>query len=253
VGDIVVSVPVAVDADGLHGIGYSNRYPGGYGELMVINDITGLKVPNGLSPRLAALTEPFAVGVHAVAKSGIRQGDAAIVLGCGPVGLAVIGALRLQGIEPIVAADFSAKRRALAEGLGATEVVDPREVPAIEAWRHIDGIRPVVIFEAVGVPTMIDGAMRMAPRGTRIVIVGVCMEEDPIQPMVGILHELSLQFVLGYEPDEFAAALRAIAEGRVDLAPLITGTVPIDSVPEAFEELAHPDAHAKILVEGTAR
>jgi threonine dehydrogenase-like Zn-dependent dehydrogenase len=253
VGDIVVSVPVAVDADGLHGIGYSNRYPGGYGELMVINDITGLKVPNGLSPRLAALTEPFAVGVHAVAKSGIRQGDAAIVLGCGPVGLAVIGALRLQGIEPIVAADFSAKRRALAEGLGATEVVDPRDVPAIEAWRHIDGIRPVVIFEAVGVPTMIDGAMRMAPRRTRIVIVGVCMEEDPIQPMVGILHELSLQFVLGYEPDEFAAALRAIAEGRVDLAPLITGTVPINSVPEAFEELAHPDAHAKILVEGTAR
>jgi threonine dehydrogenase-like Zn-dependent dehydrogenase len=187
-----------------------------------------------------------------VAKSGIRQGDAAIVLGCGPVGLAVIGALRLQGIEPIVAADFSAKRRDLAEGLGATEVVDPRAVPAIEAWRRIDGIRPVVIFEAVGVPSMLDAAMRMAPRGTRIVVVGVCMEEDRIQPMVGILHELSMQFVLGYEPDEFAAALRAIAEGRVDLAPLITGTVPIDSVPEAFEELAHPDAHAKILVEGTA-
>src|SRR4051812_48670563 len=107
VGDIVVSMPVAVDAEGLHGIGYSNRYPGGYGELVVLNDIIGLKVPAGLPPRLAALTEPFAVGVHAVARSGIRQGDAAVVLGCGPVGLAVIGALRLQGIEPIVAADFS--------------------------------------------------------------------------------------------------------------------------------------------------
>jgi threonine dehydrogenase-like Zn-dependent dehydrogenase len=249
VGDIVVSMPVAVDADGLHGIGYSNRYPGGYSELIVLNDITGLKVPAGLSPRLAALTEPFAVGVHAVAKSGIRQGDAAIVLGCGPVGLAVIGALRLKGIEPIVAADFSPKRRALAEGLGAAEVVDPRQVPAIEAWRRIDGIRPVVVFEAVGVPGMLDAAMRMAPRGTRILVVGVCMQEDRIQPIIGILRELNLQFVLGYEPDEFAAALRAIAEGRVDLEPLITGTVPVDGVPQAFADLSQPDAHAKILVE----
>jgi len=249
VGDIVVSVPVAFDAEGLYAVGYSSRYPGGYAEAMVLNDITGIKVPAVLSPRLAALTEPFAVGVHAVAKSGIRQGDAAIVLGCGPVGLAVIGALRLQGIEPIVAADFSAKRRALAEGLGATEVVDPRDVPAIEAWRHIDGIRPLVVFEAVGVPGMIDAAMRMAPRGSRVVVVGVCMQEDRIQPMAGIRGELSLQFVLGYEPDEFAQSLHAIADGTVDLAPIITGTVDLDGVPGAFADLARPDAHAKILVQ----
>ena len=79
---------------------------------------------------MAALTEPLAVGVHAVAKSRIARGDAALVLGCGPVGLACIAELRMRGIGPIVAADFSPKRRALAEQLGADVVVDPRETPA---------------------------------------------------------------------------------------------------------------------------
>jgi threonine dehydrogenase-like Zn-dependent dehydrogenase len=249
VGDIVVSVPVAFDPDGLHAVGYSSRYPGGYAEAMVLNDVTGIRVPAGLSPRLAALTEPFAVGVHAVAKSRIEPGDAAIVLGCGPVGLAVIGALRLKGIGPIIAADFSPTRRALAAGLGVDEVVDPNETTAIAAWQRVDGVRPLVVFEAVGVPGMIDAAMRMVPRGSRVVVVGVCMQEDRIQPMAGIRGELSVQFVLGYEPDEFAQALQAIADGAVDLAPIITGTVDLDGVPGAFADLARPDAHAKILVE----
>jgi threonine dehydrogenase-like Zn-dependent dehydrogenase len=250
VGDVVVSMPVAFDGDGLHALGFSSRYPGGYAETMVFNDVTGIRVPAGLPPRLAALTEPFAVGVHAVAKSRIEIGESAVVLGCGPVGLAVIGALRLKGIGPIVAADFSPARRALAAGLGADEVVDPSAVPAIEAWRRIDGVRTLVVFEAVGVPGMLDAAMRMVPRGSRLLVVGVCMQEDRIHPMVGIRSELSLQFALGYEPDEFVSSLHAIADGTVDLEPIITGSIGIDGVPQAFDDLAHPDLHAKILVEG---
>jgi threonine dehydrogenase-like Zn-dependent dehydrogenase len=249
VGDRVVSMPGLFDADGMHALGYSSRYPGGYGELMVVSDLLAIKVPDGLPARLAGLTEPLAVGVHAVARSRIGRGDAALVLGCGPVGLAVVAALRLQGVGPIVAADYSPTRRALAAGLGADEVVDPSVIPAIEAWRRVDGVRPLVVFEAVGVAGMLDAAMRMAPKGTRIVVVGVCMQEDRIQPIVGILRELSLQFVLGYEPDEFTASLHHIADGRVELDPIITGSVGVDGVPQAFDDLGHPDAHAKILVE----
>ncbi|MTA15022.1 MAG: zinc-binding dehydrogenase, partial [Actinobacteria bacterium] len=233
---------------GLHGIGFSNRYNGGYAELMVLNELLGIKVPAGLPPELAALTEPLAVGVHAVAKSRIASGDAAIVLGLGPVGLACIAELRMRGIGPIVGADFSPKRRQLAEALGADVVVDPRDTPAIDAWRRIDGQRPLVIFEAVGVPGMIEQAMRMAPKDARILVVGACMQEDRIHPMLGIGRELSIQFVLGYQPDEFARALRAIAEGEVDLSPWLTGTVDIDGVPQAFHDLGNPEAHAKILV-----
>ena len=248
VGDTIVSMPVAFDEHGMHGIGFSNDYPGGYAELMVINELMGIKVPNGLSVDLAALTEPLAVGVHAVAMSRITSGESAVVLGLGPVGLACIAELRMRGIGPIIAADFSPKRRALAELMGADAVVDPAETSAIDAWRKVDGLRPLVIFEAVGVPGMINEAMRVAPRHARILVVGACMQQDQLYPMLGIRRELSLQFVLAYEPAEFNYALTAIADGRVDLAPWITGRVGIDDVPQAFTDLGNPEAHAKILI-----
>jgi threonine dehydrogenase-like Zn-dependent dehydrogenase len=91
--------------------------------------------------------------------------------------------------------------------------------------------------------------MAPAPRHSRIVVVGVCMEPDTIYPMLGISKELTLQFVLGYTPDEFAATLGHIAEGRIPTTPLITGRVGIEGVAGAFEALASPDRHAKILVE----
>jgi threonine dehydrogenase-like Zn-dependent dehydrogenase len=248
VGDVIVSMPVAFDAQGLHGIGFSNIYNGGYAELMVLNELMGMKIPSSLGVELAALTEPLAVGVHAVAKSRIQAGESAIVIGLGPVGLAVIAELKMRCIGPIVAADFSPRRRGLAERLGADVVVDPDEEPVISAWRRTAGTRPVVIFEAVGVPGMIDQAMRIAPKNARILIVGVCMQPDVIHPMLGIGRELNLQFALGYEPAEFMSALAALADGKVDLSPWLTGTVDIDGVPGAFADLANPEAHAKILV-----
>ncbi len=247
-GDVVTSMPVMLSGSEFAGIGYSNQFNGGYAERMLLTAALCLKVPEGLDPRHAALTEPMAVGLHAVAKSGIAKGDAALVMGCGPVGLAVIAALKLAGIEPIVAADFSPARRVLATRQGAHEVVDPKQEPGIDAWKRVDGARPLVIFEAVGVPGMLDRAMRDAPRLTRILVVGVCMETDSIWPMLGINKELTLQFALGYTPDEFSRTLASIAAGDIDVAPLITGEVGIAGVPGAFEALANPDAHAKILV-----
>jgi threonine dehydrogenase-like Zn-dependent dehydrogenase len=249
VGDVVVSMPMAFDARGLHPIGFSNLYPGGYAEHIVLDELLTIKVPSGLPHRMAAMTEPLAVGVHAVAKSGIAPGDAAVVIGLGPVGLACIAAMKMLGIGPIVGADYSPVRRALAEHLGCDEVVDPATERAIDAWRRIDGTKPLVVFEAVGVPGMIEQTMRMAPKGSRILVVGVCMQEDRIHPMHGIGKELTLQFVLAYEPAEFASSLDAIANERVDLAPLLTGVVTIEGIPQAFVDLGNPDAHAKILVE----
>ncbi|TML42212.1 MAG: zinc-binding dehydrogenase [Actinobacteria bacterium] len=248
-GTVVTSMPVLVTFDGIVPLAYNNDFPAGYAERMLLSAPMLLEVPNGLLPQHAALTEPMAVGIHAVARSGIRAGEAALVLGCGPVGLAVVAALRLRDVEPIVAADFSPARRELARTLGAHEAVDPREEPGVEAWRRVDGRRTLVVFEAVGVPGMIDSAFRDAPPGSRVVVVGVCMEEDVIQPFFAIAKELNVQFALAYDPTEFAGALRSIAEGEIDVTPLITGTVGIDGVPAAFEDLAHPDAHAKILVE----
>lgn len=247
-GDRVVSLPVVIGDGGMHSIGYSNRYPGGYGERMALSAMLLLKVPNGLDHERAALTEPMAVGRHAVARSRIAAGDAAVVIGCGPVGLAVIADLARLGIGPIVAADLSPARRALAVTMGATEVVDPTVEAPVDAWRRIDGVRPLVLFEAVGVPGMIDRTMAAAPKGSRVLVVGVCMEADSIRPMIGIAKELDVSFALGYSYEEFAGTLRSIAEGELDVAPLVTGRVPIEGVPGAFDALAAPDAHCKILV-----
>jgi threonine dehydrogenase-like Zn-dependent dehydrogenase len=248
-GAIVTSIPVLFTPEGaLRPIVYSNEVAGGYGERMLLSAPMITEVPNGLDFRHAALTEPMAVGLHAVNKSGIQPGEGALVLGCGPVGLAVIGALRRQGIETILAADFSPARRALATTMGATDVVDPEVEPAFEAWHRVGGSRALVCFEAVGVPGIIDGVLRDAPHSTRLVVVGVCMEADRINPFFGISKELSVQFCLAYDPMEFNDTLRAIAEGELPVAPLITGEVDLDGVADAFAALGSPDDHCKILV-----
>lgn len=247
-GDVIVSVPVVMDAGGVHMIGYDNDYPGGYSQQLALSDMLCMKVPNGLDPKLAALTEPMAVGLHAVNKSNVTPAHAAVVMGCGPVGLAVIAALHTLGVESIVAADFSATRRGLAATMGATEVVDPTEESAIAAWRRVDGSRSLVVFEAVGVPGMLEAAILEAPSSSQILVVGVCMVADTFRPMIAVGKELNIQFAFGYDPGEFGDTLRRIAEGDYDVAPMITAEVPLEGVADAFVALGDPEAHAKILV-----
>ena len=137
VGTRVCAMPVLINARGVSAVGYSNENPGGYGELMRLTEMLLLEVPNGLSTERAALTEPMAVGYHAVQKARLGIDDAPLVIGCGPVGLAVIAALKLGGVHPIVAADFSPRRRELALQMGADVVVDPKEKSPYASWREM--------------------------------------------------------------------------------------------------------------------
>jgi len=245
-GTRVCAMPVMLESDGPKGMGYSNKYVGGYAEQMLLSAPMLLEVPNGLPSDHAALTEPLAVGVHAVVKAALKGDEAPLVVGTGPVGLAVIAALRLKGIRPIVAADFSPKRRELAIKMGADAAVDPAtESP----YARLAPGRRVAVFECVGVPGMLQQMFEKVPREARVVVVGVCMEPDKIEPMFGIVKELSLQFVLGYTPEEFARSLRLLAEGQIDAPSLITGKVGLDAVKDAFNELGNPERHTKILVE----
>lgn len=245
-GTRVCSMPVMPRPDAPRTVGYSNDYPGGFGERMVLAAPLLLEVPNGLSSEHAALTEPLAVGIHAVAKASLEGDEAPLVIGCGPVGLAVIVGLRLRGIHPIVAADFSPKRRELAARMGADVVIDPaRENP----YARLSADKQAMIFECVGVPGLIQQILEGAPRGARVVVAGVCMEADTIEPLFAIVKELNLQFVIGYTPDEFASCLGLLADGKVDAGSLITGKVGLDEVKGAFAELGNPERHTKILVE----
>jgi threonine dehydrogenase-like Zn-dependent dehydrogenase len=248
-GDLVVSVPMAFTATGLELLGFSNRYPGAFADRMLLTAGMCLPVPNGLDARVASLTEPLAVAVHAVNKSELQPGDGALVLGAGPIGLAIIAVLRAHGVAPIVASDFSPRRRELATAMGATSVVDPGVEPAIDGWTRAAGGATPVVFEAIGVPGILDDICRAVPPHTRVTVVGVCMEPDSFLPLVAVAKELRFQFVVYYDPAEFADTLRRLAEGEIDPSPLITGVVGIDGVPGAFSALHNPETHAKIVVE----
>jgi threonine dehydrogenase-like Zn-dependent dehydrogenase len=248
-GDLVVSVPYLVRGATLLPLGFVNDAPGGFAERMLLTAALCLRVPNGLDHRRAALTEPMAVALHAVNRAGIQPGDTAVVIGCGPIGLALITWLAARGVELVVASDLSARRRALAAAVGAQVVVDPADEPVVDAWRRVDGLSPVVVFEAVGVPGMLDQAIFEAPTGSRIVVAGVCMQPDTIRPLIAIVKELDLRFVYAYSEAEFSDTLHSLAEGEIDVSPLVSGTVGLDGVATAFEVLRAADHHVKVLVE----
>lgn len=264
-GTRVVSVPVTMHGMGAEMLGFSNRLPGGFAEQMLLTEAMVLEVPNGLPTDKAALTEPFAVGAHAVAKARLEPKSVSLVVGCGPVGLAVIGALKAMGHGPVIAADFSPRRRAAAEKLGADIVVDPAVENPHERWEALGVPRtraaqsmmqmmgnPVarpVVFECVGSPGVLQSLIEAAPAGAQIVVAGVCMETDRIEPSIAITKEIELTFVFGYTPEEFAMTLRQLAEGVIDVDGLVTGRVALDGVAGAFTALGDPEAHVKILVQ----
>jgi threonine dehydrogenase-like Zn-dependent dehydrogenase len=241
-GTIVTSIPVLLSAKGAEPIVYSNNTIGGYAERMLLSSLLLLPIPNGLDPKHAALTEPMAVGLHAANKSNIAPGETALVLGCGPIGIAIIAALRARGVENIVASDFSPKRRELASAMGAHQTLDAAQ------GSPFDTVKAAVVFEAIGVPGIIDDVLLRARSGTRLVVAGVCMESDTFHPFFAIAKEINVQFSLAYGPEEFAESLRSLAEGEIDVSPLITGEVGLDGVGAAFDNLADPERHCKILV-----
>lgn len=263
-GDVVVSLPVLMNASGADSIGLSSNTPGAFAQELLLSEALTLHVPQGLSPEHAALTEPLAVGEHAVVMGDPGKDHVCMVIGCGPVGLAVIASLKARGLGPIVAADYSAERRAAAERMGADRIVDPAQVSPHASWAELgvpatraDGLiaaamgrdvkRPL-IFECVGVPGVIQSLAEAAPPGSRIVVAGVCMDTDKLEPLVFILKEIELRFVLGYSRDEFAASLRHLADGTTRYHEIITGVVGLDETPEAFTRLQTDKSQIKILV-----
>ncbi len=288
-GTRVVSFPLLRNGGAVHPTGLSTSAPGGYAEQVLVEQSLSFAVPNGLPSEIAALTEPMAVGLHAVRRSDIKKNQVAVVIGCGPVGLAVIGMLKASGVRTVIASDFSAARRALATQLGADVVVDPAtESPFASAPEHghltaapdvfdlavgtMDKLRRIplvpwhriwqladatglatpkhpVIFECVGVPGVIDELMSTAPLFSRIVVVGVCMQPDTVRPAMGINKEIDLRFVLGYTPAEFREALHLLADGKINAQPVVTATVGLGGVDAAFTALGTAEQHAKILID----
>ncbi len=246
-GDRVVSVPFLMRDGAPIAIGANVEVDGAYAEYFLGTEALLIRVPDEVPDEAAALVEPLGIAVHAVAKSRLTGDDQpCVVLGCGPIGLAIIAVLRMRGVSRIVASDFSTKRRELAAKMGATQTVHPKQEGVFD---RLDQVAPVLVFDCTGVRGVLSQAINTVPIGSQIVVAGIPQGEDTFNPMIAIAKELNLQFVLYYTPDEFAEALLAVASGKIDWRPLVTGTVGLDGVAEAFTALEDPEQHAKIMID----
>lgn len=269
-GTRVVAMPMLLrDQPVLLGLA-GTATPGGYAENMVLSEALLIPVPDDLDTEIAALTEPLAVALRSLNRVEAGQNDVPCVLGCGPIGLAVIALLKARGIGPIVAADLSDERRDLAGRIGADVVVDPTADSPYQAWMAAAAtddpelmapattvagalpLRPTVGFECTGAPGVLQEMIAGAPAGSRIAVAGINLSTDGIEPAQAIVKELDLRFCLYYSPVEFAQTLAMLAAGEVDAAPLITGRTGLDGVADAFDRLSTSPSDAKIMIDPSA-
>lgn len=288
VGTTIAALPILRSDTGVHLTGFDRSAPGGYAEYVLVEESLTFPVPDRVSLDSAAFTEPLTVARHAVRRSGFRTRRPSVVIGCGPIGLAVILMLKAAGARNVIASDPSPGRRRLAVRCGADVVVDPRQQSPWDAVRMKDPVSSTpelldfaltttrrvrsvpflsvekvffgadrlgrspagpVVFECAGVPGIIDHIIGHAPLRSCVVVVGLCTSVDHFRPAVALSKEIDLKFAFGYDPAEFSQTLGWIASGKVDPSPLHTGTIGLDGVAHAFDELSSGESHAKILID----
>ena len=249
VGARVASMPFVIKNGTSVLVGSNPETPGAYAEFMVLTESLLLNVPDEVPDEAAALVEPVGIAVHAVNKAQLNGDETAVVVGCGPIGLAVAAVLKARGFRHIVAADLSPKRRELAGQLGATVVVDAAKESVVARASALTPGATLVIFENTGAPGMLHRTVLEAPAGTQVVVTGIAAGDESFIPMVAISKELLFRFVIYYSAAEFAEALELIRSGQINWRPLITGRVGLDGVTQAFADLSDPERHAKILID----
>lgn len=223
--------------------------PGAYAEYLVVEAGFSIKVPDAVSSLEAACIEPFVVGLYALRRARLRAAENVLVIGAGPIGLAVASWSKFFGAGKVVVSERTADRRALASKLGADAVIDASiEQDVMAAFVRETGTTPDLIVEAVGMPGLIQQCIHMAPAGCRILVAGACMEPDTIVPMEAIFKDLQLIFVYGYELRDYKFTLEMTANGRLEPGLLFTHQVSLDELPTAFEALMTPTDQCKVVV-----
>ncbi|NQV58164.1 MAG: alcohol dehydrogenase catalytic domain-containing protein [Alphaproteobacteria bacterium] len=222
---------------------------GGYADYVRVGGAEALALPAGVDYRRGALVEPLAVGLHAVRAANLRPGDAALIVGGGPIGLAVALWCRFFGARHVVVSDLLPGRLLKAAAMGATDGIDASTENVIGRYKQIAGNRPEVVFDCVGVPGSQQLAMDYAPMNGRLVVAGVCMRPDNIMPVKAVTKELSVRYVYMYERRDFQLALEMLDTGRIDGSAMITEVVGFDAFSAAFEDLKTPSGQCKILLD----
>lgn len=214
--------------------------PGAFAELVRVGAGATVEVGEELGAG-AALVEPLAVGLHAVAAGGVRPDDRVLVIGGGAVGACVSIWARRAGAGHVVVSDPLPIRRDEAGRFGATDVHDPAEGPPPPGTFD-------VAIECVGQPGLLQTAIdAVRPRG-KVVVAGVCIEPDTVISFTALMKEVEVSWAVYYRTSEFFAAARLLADGQLDVEGFVTATVGLDEVAGAFDRLLTGSDDRKVLV-----
>jgi L-iditol 2-dehydrogenase len=201
---------------------------GALAEYVVVHAAFAHPVPDGISDDAAALLEPLSVGIWACRKGRVTAGSRVLVTGAGPIGLVSVQAALAFGATEVVVSDVNPARLALAQELGATEVVDARTASVTDLPRA-----PDVLLECSGHPPAIGQAVRALDRAGRAVLVG--MGGDEVALPLSVLQERELEITGTFRyAGTWPTAIALVAAGRIDLDRLVTGTYALHQAEEAL-------------------
>jgi len=223
--------------------------PGAYAEYVACQPVSLMKLPDAMNSRQGALVEPLSVGLHGVNRSRVKPGTPCVIMGAGPVGLATLLWCKAKGADPVVVSELAPGRRELAEKLGASAVVNPREHNPAARVKELGGKLPEVVFECIGVKSTLNEAVGLVDKCGQVVVIGVCMEPDQIMPLYCIFKEISIDFALAYTRADFEETIAALAGAKINADPMVTDIIALDQVPATFEALRKPTTQAKVLIE----
>ncbi|ODV92035.1 hypothetical protein CANCADRAFT_30303 [Tortispora caseinolytica NRRL Y-17796] len=229
---------------GLSGIG------GGFAELSVAPESIVHKLPNDIDLKIGALVEPLAVAYHAVKLGDVKEGDTALILGAGPIGIACILALQIVGFSKIYVSEPALIRRNQAERFGAT-VIDPLNEDTLERVREITNNAGVdVTFDCAGNQLVAELALNALRPGGKAVIIAISAKPFIIDYYSLLIdQEKSLVGSICYNYQDFEDVIDALRTKKIDPSPMITGTINARHIVEhGFEQLVHhKEEHIKII------
>jgi len=208
------------------------------------------KLPAGFPAEAGALIEPLAVGMHAVKKAGSLLGRNVVVVGAGTIGLCTIMCAKAAGAAQVIALEMSSARKAKAQEVGASHVLDPNECDVLAEIRRLThGLGADVSFECIGNKHTAKLAIDAIRKAGTCVLVGIFEEPSSFNFFELVATEKQVFGSLAYN-GEFADVIAFIADGRLDITPLVTGRIELEDIVEkGFLELVNNKEHnVKIIV-----
>ena len=232
-------------------VGLESTTVGGFAEYIVMDEWRPLQIPAGVSDELAVLAEPASIAVHAVRRSKFRIGDAAVVMGAGPIGLLVMQVLNAGGAEAVYVSEPAPARAAAAQALGAALVMDPGDTDVVKKVVELSGGLGVpVAFDAAAARPTLQQGLEMVRRGGQLLVVSMAWEDVDLLTVEWIGREVEMKAAYGSEPVDWRTALNLMERGQLSSKSMVTADsfIGFDEMQSSMERLMKPDEHVQVVL-----